>query len=63
MRIPKTFYDKQYQISFNVKDGQIFYHINKWSEDGTNLSLLKTGKYNNENPKDLITLEIKSCDK
>ena len=60
MRVPKTFYHNWFEVCFRVKNKEIFYDILKWSEDGLNLALLKYGKYNCENPKDLITLEIKS---
>ena len=62
MRVPKIFYDNGFEVSFHVKNKEVFYYIWKWSEDGF-IRGLKSGKYNNENPKDLITLEIKSCDK
>ena len=60
MRVPKTFYHNKCEVCFRVKNNEIFYDILKWSEDGSNLALLKYGKYNNENPKDLIPSEIKS---
>jgi hypothetical protein len=60
LRVPKTFYHYGSVITFYVKTKEIFYNLNKWNESGTNLALLSTGKYNNEDPKDLITLEIKS---
>ena len=47
-------------ISFRVVKKEIFYYLYKWNEDALMFSLLLEGKYNNENPKDLITLEIKS---
>ena len=59
MRVPKTFYDNGFVVTFHVKNKDIFYEIFKWSEDGILSALLKTGKYNNENPKDLITLTRK----
>ena len=62
MRVPKTFYDKGFVVRFTVKHKQIFHNIYKWSKDGVNLGKITTGKYNNEDPKDLITLEIKSCE-
>ena len=59
MRVPKTFYNNGSVVGFCVKNKQILYAVWKWSNDGTNRALLSTGKYNGENPKDLITLEIK----
>lgn len=60
MRVPKTFYHNKFEVSFKVKNKQIFYTIFKWNDEGANRSSLKSGIYNNENPKDLITSEIKS---
>ena len=60
MRVPKTFYDNGFVVGFTVNNREIIYGIYKCSEDGFVRGLLKSGKYNGENPKDLITLEIKS---
>jgi hypothetical protein len=62
MRVPKTFYSNGFMINFTVKHKEIFYHIHKWNIFGNTLSLLSTGKYNNQDPKFLITSEIKSCE-
>lgn len=62
MRVPKTLYHNGFVVMFHVKNKEIFYDVYKWSKDGLNDALIKSGKYNNENPKDLITLEIKSCE-
>ena len=63
MRVPKTFYSNKFEVSFNVKNNQVFYSITRWSDDGTIRALLSTGKYNNENPKDLIPLETNGVNK
>ena len=60
MRVPKTFYSNGFEISFKVKNKEVFYYVWKLSDDGFVRGLLSSGKYNGENPKDLITLEIKS---
>ena len=60
MRVPKTFYQDKFEVSFKVKNKQIFYTVFKWNNEGINRASLITRKYNNENPKDLITKEIKS---
>ena len=60
MKVPKTFYDNGFVISFPVKNKKISYCIYKWNKNGDSQALLASGKYNNENPKDLITSEIKS---
>lgn len=60
MRVPKTFYHDKFEVSFKVKNKQVLYTVFKWNDEGTNRASLKSGKYNNENPKDLITSEIKS---
>ena len=59
MRIAKTFYSDGFMVNFTVKKNGIYYHVYKWSKDGVNLGKITTGKYHNENPKDLITLETR----
>ena len=63
MIIPKTFYSNGFLVGFRAKNKEIFYNLSKWDESGTNLALISTGKYNGEDPKSLITLEIKSENK
>ena len=57
MRVSKTFYHNKFEVSFKVKNKQIFYTVFKWNDEGINRSSISSGKYNNEHPKDLITLE------
>lgn len=61
-RVPKTFYNDGVIVEFYTVKKIIYYKISKWNESGTNLALIKAGKYNGENPKDLIPSEIKSCE-
>jgi hypothetical protein len=62
-RVPKTFYYNSHIVEFYTVKKTIYYKISRWDELGTNLALLKADKYNGEDPKSLITSEIKSCDK
>lgn len=57
MRVPKTFYHNKSEVSFKVKNKQIFYTIYKWNDEGINRASIHTAKYNNEDPKSLITSE------
>ena len=52
-----------FTLDFLTKKNIKHYRLLKWSENGMNQSLIKTGIYNGETIQDLITLEIKSEDK
>ena len=60
MRVPKCIYYDHFVTEFYTKNKERFFCISKWNESGTNLALISTGKYNDEDPKSLITDEIKS---
>lgn len=60
MIIPKAYYDNKFEIHFSVRKKTMFYTIFKWNDDGTNRASIHTAKYNNEDPKSLITSEINS---
>ncbi len=57
-RTPRPYYDNKWAVIFKVKNNETFYDILKWNESGTNQALIKTGKYNGEDPKSLIPKEI-----
>lgn len=59
-RPPRIYYFKHGVIEFFVKSKQIFYNLKIWNKEGTHQSLIKTGKYNGEDPKSLIPLLQKS---
>ena len=42
-------------IDFSTKRNEIFYSISVWNKEGTNLALIKTGKYDGEEPESLIS--------
>ena len=62
IRVPKTIYLDEFIVGFHVKNKQLFYDVMKWERGGTVLALLSSGKYNNEDPKSLITSIIKCED-
>ena len=54
IRIPKPYYFECVVIEFAAKRKQIVYSINVWNHEGTNLALIKIGKYNNRKSESLI---------
>ena len=55
MRTPKPYYFKFGVVEFFVKNNVIYYDVLKWSENGLNQYLHKTGKYDG-NIEDLIAI-------
>lgn len=54
-RTPRPHYDNKFVVEFFTKNNIVFYRVLKWDDSGENQSLIKTGEYNGEDPKSLIT--------
>ena len=55
-------YLNHFVLDFLTKKNIKHYRLLKWSENGMNQSLIKTGIYNGETIQDLIPKEINSCE-